>query len=255
VIVGIAALFLLFVDVMVAQTLDPIQHLLPAGAKIIEKADITKTVGKPRVMVLWMLNPKRAVPGTRDGSCSDSLYGDHWYGPTRLSLMNPASGRPINTIEIRSALADADEPDSFSVPFFTQNGPYFVTNPNADGWGEPRILHLRDMTGEGRDLQFALFDHLFCGTANTAAFGYSVKTDRVVHYNVETAGGDGKTATIQWVAKIFRAKPDRPGYWKFDWDPGHGADLVIHEEVSFDPKRQLFVQKSTSTPYSPSIPK
>jgi hypothetical protein len=48
-----------------------------------------------------------------------------------------------------------------------------------------------------------------------------------------------------WVDQIFARKPERPGRWDFTWEPGHGRDCEIHDEVSLGAARQLFVDKQT----------
>ena len=77
----------------------------------------------------------------------------------------------------------------------------------------------------------------------TAVFGYSSLSDRVVQYPVEVVLFKQKPKTESWVEQIFARKPIRPGYWKFTWEPGHGSDVRVYEEVSFDPSREVFVEK------------
>src|SRR6266436_9184602 len=85
-----------------------IQNLLPTDAMIIETADLSPAVGKPRQLVLWMQNPEKTLrnidhPG--EAYCGDSVYGDHWYGPTRLSLVEAAKREILSTIEVRVFLS------------------------------------------------------------------------------------------------------------------------------------------------------
>jgi hypothetical protein len=42
------------------------QRLLPPGAQIVETADLSTAIGKPRALVLWMLN-RREVVREHDG--------------------------------------------------------------------------------------------------------------------------------------------------------------------------------------------
>src|SRR5438874_12291131 len=68
-----------------------LQSLLPPGAVMIETADLSAAAGKPRELVLWMQRPEkilREVDHPGESYCGDSVYGDHWYGPTRLSLLD-----------------------------------------------------------------------------------------------------------------------------------------------------------------------
>ena len=171
------------------------EKLLPAGAKIIESADIHLGGGQTRTLILWMTNPER-VSATWD-TCSDYVYGDHWFGPTSLSLIDASKQKLINTIRVRSS-ADAENKGSFAVPFFTLDGPYHVPHPDKDKKGRPLILNLQDLTGEGTKGQFALFDYAACGIDQTSVFGYSPKLDKVLQYSVEVTQGKFPPVVEQW---------------------------------------------------------
>jgi hypothetical protein len=234
-----------------------IRNLLPPDAMIIETADLSAAAGKPRQLVLWMQNPEktlRSIDHPGETYCGDSVYGDHWYGPTRLSLVDAAKQVVLNTIEIRDFFEHPDAVEhSFPIPFFVPNDYYSVPRPNSKNEGTPRILNLSDLTGEGYAGQFVLFEHEVCGTALTSALGYSRVSDRAVQYQVEVLAGDDTPSFDSWVATIFARNPLSPGHWDFTWDPGHGADRKIHEQVSFDRARQLFVDRQERTPYPGAV--
>ncbi len=122
-----------------------LQLLFPAGAEIIETTDLTALAAKPRVMVLWMLNPQRNldVRNREGGSCSDIRTGDfgqYRKAPTRLSLLDSERTKIINTVEIREgALGFRSADDTFKLPVCM-----------LDLNRERSILYLRDLTGEGR---------------------------------------------------------------------------------------------------------
>jgi hypothetical protein len=229
------------------QTTTPpwITGLLPPEAKVIETADVNVGGSTDRGLVLWMLHPKRVVrQEVGDGGCADWVYGDHWYGPARLSLLDLAKRRLINTIEIRSMYDSAQEPEhDFPLPFLVSNGNYFVPGVNGDNEAMPKILNLRDLTGEGVVGQFVLFEFEACALSLTTVLGYGRTSDRVVQYGVEMFNEDGKREVVSWVEQVFGHKPVRPGHWDFNWRPGHGVDSVVHEEVSFDPAKQVFVKQ------------
>jgi hypothetical protein len=230
-----------------------IQSLLPLDAMIIETADLSAAAGKARQLVLWMQNPEKTLrnidhPG--ETYCGDSIYGDHWYGPTRLSLVDAEQQKILNTIEVRDFFEHPDDVEhSFPIPFFVPNDFYNVPRPDSKNEGIPKILNLRDLTGEGYSGQFVLFEHEVCGTALTSVLGYSRVSDMAVQYPVEVLGGNDTPSFDTWVATIFGRKPVSPGHWDFTWEPGHGADRKIHEQVSFDRARQLFVDRQEITPY------
>ena len=229
-----------------------IQNLLPPDAMIIETADLSAAVEKPRQLVLWMQSPDkilREIDHPGETYCGDSVYGDHWYGPTRLSLIDAAKHELLNTLEVPDFFEHPGDQHSFPIPFFVSNDFYNVPRPNSKGEGTPKILNLSDLTGEGYAGQFVLFEYEFCGTALTSVLGYSRVSDRAVQYQVEVLGEGDTLFFDTWVATIFGRKSASPGHWDFTWEPGHGANVTIHEEVSFDGVRQLFVDHQERMPH------
>jgi hypothetical protein len=222
-----------------------VADLLPNDARVIETAKVPVT--KPRVLVLWMSAPRR-VMSTWD-SAADELYGDHWLGPTFLSLIDPSNARLINTITIRPNGESPDTGGDFAVPFFTYNFFYHVPHPGKDRRGTPLLLRLRDLTGEGIAGQFVLFDHVVSGIAAGTVLGYSSKSDTALQYPVESTLNKFNPVIETWTVQVFDRGPSRAGYWKFTWEAGHGEWAWSDEEVRFDPARQLFVEKKTTRPY------
>jgi peptidyl-prolyl cis-trans isomerase A (cyclophilin A) len=224
-----------------------VETLLPAGAKIIETADISKPKGKSRVLILWMLHPTRHS-GSRE-YCGTTVDGDYWEGPANLSLMDSTGPRILSTV----AIAGRGE-KSFRLPFFVSNTYYNVPQPNAEKKGVPEILHLQDLNGDGVPSEFVLFMYDACGMVSTGVLGYDSRADRVLQYPIEVQNANGSHLGL-WAEQIFAAKSVRPGYWNFTWAPGHGADYQIHEEVSFDAVRQTFIEKQVTVPSgSPNAP-
>ena len=224
-----------------------VADLLPSDARIIETANVPLRTAKARVLVLWM-NAPRPVISTWD-SAADFLYGDHWFGPTFLSLIDPSNARLINTIRIRPNQESPDDDGGFAVPFFTYDGFYYVPHPDKDRKGKPLLLRLRDLTGEGIAGQFVLFDHVVSGIAAGSVMGYSSRSDTAVQYPVESTQNKFNPVVETWAVQVFDKKPSPAGYWKFTWEAGHGDSEWIDEEVRFDPARQLFVEKMSTRPY------
>ena len=222
-----------------------VADLLPKGAQIIETANVPVRAGRQRELVLWMTSPRRVM--TTWDWAGDRVYGDHWLGPTFLSLVDPSELRLINTIRIRRN-EQAPEDKYFAVPFLALNGPYYVPHSDKDGKGKPVLLHLQDFTGEGVGGQFVLFDHVASGIAAGSVQGYSVKSDSAVQYPIELLLDNFKPVVQTWANQVFESKQSRPGYWKFTWEQGHGDENWVDEEVRFDPARQLFVEKKTLRP-------
>lgn len=230
---------------------DPLAYrvadLLPSDARVIETASVPIRTAKARVLVLWMNAPRRVI-STWD-SAADFLYGDHWFGQTFLSLIDPSNARLINTIRVRPDQEAPDDDGGFAVPFFTYDGFYYVPHPDKDRRGIPLLLSLRDLTGEGVAGQFVLFDHVASGIAAGSVLGYSFRSDTAVQYPVESTQNKFNPVVKNWAIQVFGTKPSRAGYWKFTWEAGHGDSEWIDEEVRFDPARQLFVEKMTTRPY------
>ena len=237
-----AALLLLS---LTAAAAEQIENILPKDARIIETVNVRTRNGKSRALVLWMNAPKRVMAAWDAGP--DFVYGDHWFGPTSLSLVDPSHGKLLNTIQIHSN--SPEDQDNFRIPFFTFDGPYYVPHPNRDHKGKPVLLHLQDLTGEGVAGQFALFDYDATSIYETSVWGYSPASDAAAHYSVELIEGNFKPVVQPWVTQVFAMQPVRPGYWKFTWEPGHGASAWVDEEVHFDRGRQLFVEKKIIRPY------
>jgi hypothetical protein len=219
--------------------------LLPSEAKVIEIADLKVGGRNSRGLVLWMLHATKVVRQESGGlGCADWVYGDHWYGPARLSLFDATNKKLINTIEIQGMYEGTEEKDhGFPIPFQVQNGSYYVPRVGSDKEGAPIILNLRDLTGEGVAGQFVLFEYEACAISLTTVLGYSPKSDRAVQYGVERLTESGKPEVVSWVEQVFGAKPIRPGHWDFTWEPGHGAEGSIHERVAFDQRKQVFVKQ------------
>ena len=224
-----------------------VQSILPAGARVIESADLSDTVGKPRALVLWMLHPKKIVRDPGPGYCGDSVYGDHWIGPVRLSLLDTSTNGLLNTVKVIGPAFYDGPKDSLSVPYFVGRHYYHVPQVNRSGEGKPNILSLRDFTGDEIAAEFVLFMYAACGIAETAVFGYDPAADLVVNYPIEIRTAGERPKRQVWIEQVFSVRPLRPGYWKFTWKPGHGSDDSIHEDVSFDPARKVFVDRQRIT--------
>src|SRR5215831_2262364 len=73
---------------------------LPPGAVVVETRSLA---GHNRVLVLWMLNPKRNPNNygkDEPYTCPDYSRGSYYSGPTRVSLVNSVTNSIINTINI-----------------------------------------------------------------------------------------------------------------------------------------------------------
>jgi hypothetical protein len=193
-----------------------------------------------------MKAPRRVT--ARWDSAADVVYGEHWFGPTFLSLVDPSSAKLINTVRIRPDKESSDN-QGLAVPFFTYDGPYYVPHPDKERRGKPLLLNLHDLTGEGVAGQFVLFEHVVSGIASGSVLGYSAKSDTAAQYSIESIHNRFNAVVKTWAIQVFSTKPSPPGYWKFTWEAGHGEMDWIDEEVRFDAARQLFIERSATRPY------
>ena len=220
------------------------ERLLPKGARIIEAMDLT-AIHKSRVMMLWMLSPKQKRHGAVSDGCSGWVYGEYWYGPTRLSLFDTTANVLLNTITIhRGEILNPGGADEFNLPFAVSNKYYYVDALNANGEGHPALLHSRQFADDSAVI-FPLFDYGTCSMVATGAFGYSKNVDQVMAFPT-LVEAEGKAPVVRmWVPQVFAQYPSTPGHWRFTWRPGHGSDAVITENVSFDSNDRRFVDRVT----------
>jgi hypothetical protein len=198
---------------------------LPRGAKVIEIERIPRSVRKDRALVLWMKHPKlHCDKYWRElYACPSLTRGCYRSGPTRVSLVDTATQRVINTIVIRDG---NDAPttvmghvtgkghDSLDLPYRNRNGgPYRVVAGER-----AKILALKDYNGDGDPTEFALFDAGSCSDLLTTLIGYSRRRDRAIHYPIRLRWNDSESTrevTSFWVEHLFNTKPEQPGVWKY----------------------------------------
>ena len=202
---------------------------LPAGAHVIEERALELEGGRKRALVLWMLRPKKYPRGPEEiYTCPEETRGSFYRGPARVSLVDVAAGRVVNTLKIVQEYSQGE--DEFDLPYRIHAGSYYHVPGVAEGReGRPTILHLRDFNGDGRAHEFALLDALACMGLETALFGYSEKQDRVIQYAVrlETEYAGEKTAeSLNWVDYLFAKEPPPDGFRRYEVDyRGRGGTL------------------------------
>jgi hypothetical protein len=239
------ALFLLFAlgCAAQAQTRRP-PYGLPAGARVIEERPLELGAAKKRTLVLWMLGPKKYPRGAGDEiyTCPEETRGSFYRGRTRVSLVDAASRRVVNTLRVLQEYRHGE--DEFDLPYRIKAGGYYHVGGTPEGSeGSPTIMRLRDYNGDGRALEFALFDALACMGLETALFGYSERQDRVIQYALHVEAGDGrqmKRAVWHWADYLFAREPVAPGRWKYEIDyRGRGGSLDKHE-IRYNPGLERF---------------
>ncbi|HME42129.1 MAG TPA: hypothetical protein VKF36_03500 [Syntrophorhabdales bacterium] len=215
----------------------------PEGALIIEQRNLPKVSN--RALVLWMLKPHRSDPIPEDDpyTCPDETRGSAYSGPTRVSLVDVATGAIINTVEIRDP--HFPDKDSFDIPYEMRPGYYYLVIAPARGKkaGEPTILNYRDYNGDGEAAEFALYDAPFCMGLQTALIGYSRRQDRVLQYPLDVKFTKDKESWREeslWLEYIFSEKPVAPGHYRFKVDyRGRGGSLLSYD-VKYDKASERF---------------
>jgi hypothetical protein len=232
---------------------------LPKGAVVVETRRIVSPGHPNRTLVLWMLNPKKNPSGYAPDDiypCPDQTRGSYYSGPTRVSLLNSAANSVINTVIVKE-----DAEDSFDLPYAIRKGYYYRVAPLTKGGVEarPTIMWLKDYNGDGKPLEFVLFDAQACMGLETTLIGYSEKQDRVIQYPIHLEVNEGAKASTSdivlrhtsdgfWADYLFHQKPVRPGFWKYEIDYRGRAGSLDKWEVRYNPAKEQFEGKLTILP-------
>ncbi|HWS53538.1 MAG TPA: hypothetical protein VN228_05405 [Pyrinomonadaceae bacterium] len=225
---------------------------LPRGAFVVETRPLDLGGGRRRALLLWMLGPSRhPFAGGDDESytCPDQTRGSHYHGPTRVSLLDTAAGRVINTVRVMPD--DEGAEDVFDIPYRLRPGNhYHVEGGDERKEGRAVVTRLRDYNGDGESLEFALYDAVACMPLMTALYGYSRRQDRVVQYDFHLEVSDGGKISRQvwrWVDYLFAREPARPGRWNYEIDyRGRGGSLDGFE-IRYNPSLERFEGKVART--------
>jgi hypothetical protein len=205
-----------------------------------------------------MMNPRKNPSGAQKDPeapyiCPDETRGSYYSGPTRVSLLNTRTRTVINTIEIKDGYFQDMEgleakADSFAIPYAIRKGYYYHVEGEGDAPEgvemNARVMWLKDYNGDGKALEFALFDSAYCKGLLTTLIGYSEWQDRVIQYPVhlEVEGYEGhETKLLSWCDYLFSEKPTSPGHWKYEVDyRGRGGSLGKYE-IRYDAQYEMFV--------------
>jgi len=222
-----------------------IDYGLPTGAVVVEVQSLAASGHANRSLILWMLKPEKhpteyAVDDIY--TCPDYTRGSYYSGPTRVSLFDTANRKIINTLEIQGEDGDID------IPYKIRKGYYYLVEGVVKEGVEakPHILWLKDYNGDGKALEFALFDAQACMGLGTTLIGYSETQGKIIQYpiHLEIVGDKERTnATQLWADYLFAKKPVRPGYWKYEIDYRGRAGSLDQYEIHYDPKKERFAGK------------
>ena len=222
------------------------KYRLPSDALIIEEQSLKPEGCGDRTLILWMIKP--APHPNEYGSddlytCPDKTRGSYYSGPTRVSLIDTKTKSLINTIEIKQEYYGGE--DSFDLPYAIRAGYYYKVkgNPKKGEEVKPTLIWLRDYNGDGKPLEFALFDALACMGLPTTLIGYSAQQDKVIQYEiiVQVKGNnEQRTEVSRWCDYLFSKKPEAQGYWKYEINyRGRGGALVKYE-IRYNATKERF---------------
>jgi hypothetical protein len=228
---------------------------LPPGAVVIERTTIPRTVRANRELVLWMVRPERHNRGPYSAgnpyACPERTLGSYYSGPTRISLLDTAAKRVLNTLKIH-----LDDEDTFDIPYriLPDYSDYLVPGAPKGVEGKPVLLRLRDLNGDGQELETAFFVAQACMGLPTTAIGYSMKQDRVIQYEADLRVaerkmvmyvgyrrvGSTRTTTSAWIDYLFAYPPKAPGRWEYQIEYRGRAGLLNEYKIRYDRRRERF---------------
>jgi hypothetical protein len=203
-----------------------------------------------------MISPEKHDRGdlkSNPYTCPEWTQGSYYSGPTRISLVDTAARKTINTISLKHGWGDTD---SFDVPYLILADFYYIVPGLPKGSeGKPALLALHDINGDGLPLESSFFEAEACMGLLTTTIGYSPKQDKVIQYEVELkcrtqkivegrgivgTGDAATTTTAVWVDYLFAEKPSKPGFWSYKIDyTGRGGTQDTYN-VRYDPAREKF---------------
>jgi hypothetical protein len=226
---------------------------LPAGAVVIELQAVPGRWGAHRAIVVWLLKPKKYPLGycPEEYTCPDETRGSYYRGPTRVSLIDTLRNKIINTVSIK----EEPEKDAFDIPYKIRGSYYEVKGVAKGAEGKPTIIALKDYNGDGKALEFALFDAEACMGLQTTLIGYSTGQDRVIQYPIVLSVNEGpiesrrRTREVSyWIDYLFSKTPQTPGQWKYEIDyRGRGGTLDQYT-VRYNARLERFEATRVSTP-------
>ena len=220
--------------------------LLPRDAKVVETVAVPASERADRTIILWMHAPQAAPVPCPDAaadttpSCPDETRGCFLRGRTRLSLVDARTGRIINTLIVRDPYSGDD---TFDIPVKVLTpGPYLFDPLTR----RPNLLRLRDINGDGKALEFALFDAISCADLFTTLFSYNPKRDALVNYPIHmtytSPGSKQRRHITHWGEHLFNRAPITPGHWHFQsvYPPGPPDAPLEEWTVTFVPGKERF---------------
>ena len=219
---------------------------LPKGGVVLEARQLNSAKQPNRMLVLWMLSPKKNPNNYKSDelyTCPDQTRGSYYSGPTRVSLIDSTTNRLIQTLKVIGTSEEGN--DEVDLPYAIRKGSYYFvpgkTRPGLEV--KPTIMFLKDYNGDGKALEFALFDAPACMGLGTTLIGYSEDRDRVIQYPLELVVNENGKRTVTtnlWPDYLMSQKPVKPGYWKYEIDYRGRAGSLDKWEVRYNAAKEKF---------------
>lgn len=190
-----------------------------------------------------MSNPTKHPRDTPDEpyACPEETRGSYYSGPTRVSLVDTRTRSVINTVKILQE--DGEATDELDIPYKVRASYYHVNGVRVGHEGKPTIMWLRDYNGDGKALEFALFDAVACMGLQTTLIGYSERQDKVIQYPIHLeveANGKRSVEVSRWADYLFSKKPNATSIWRFEIDyRGRGGSLDKYE-IRYNKRSERF---------------
>src|SRR5262249_24796821 len=152
----------------------------------------------------WMVDPGMNPSGAGEDpkyyyTCPEQTRGSYYSGPTRVSLVDTETRSIIDTLVVNSAEGDESlieddgetsgcdpDDDILDIPYAIRKGHWYKVEDSAPENEEvkPQIMWLKDYNGDGKALEFALFNKEACVGLTTTLVGYSEWQDKVIQYQI-----------------------------------------------------------------------
>lgn len=214
---------------------------LPNTARIVEYKSL-KRLGYYRALILWIDEPYINFEDDELG-CGSITWGIGYFsGDVYFSLIDIEKNKIINTVEVITEYG-LPIPFLFSSGNNIGTGAYYTSKPlGYKGLKKVEVLSLYDMNGDGKPLEFCLYEQQGCAWTTKTMYAYNRETDSLYNYriNVTTYEYDslGKLDTVynpqsNWVYIDFEYPYFKPKKFALSRTMIRGAGLPVYS-VSFD---------------------
>jgi len=201
-------------------------YQFPENSKIIEFKELNSSGVFDRAIVYWIQNPRVSIQCESDYDCALSMIGHGQYnGLIKFSLVDTKLKRIINTVDFffDELYSDPDgkiahvKYETMAIPFVSptinsrsalqSRVEYKVNGGNKSEEGFTEILDIHDYNGDGKKLEFALFEPGGGGCMGTEStlIGYSLKQDKLLWYpiNIKCMEKDNKNNIVTEQLKYY----------------------------------------------------